>query len=215
MVRTIAAVAFCCLWALGAAGAEYHGFSIDDRAGGAGLSPAAAASVVEQLRMVELAGLPMPVLASFKATPIVVDAELRGNPGVFSVLNGEPVVRIRPIVFPSDKPILLHELLHAYHYRVLTMRNPDIEQAYRYAKSHGLFPQFQSAHFLENPKEFFAVTGSLYLFGDIQQPPFRCDALDLLGTDYLAFLAAQFGPHQCHAPAREGRNQGSASSPGA
>jgi hypothetical protein len=41
------------------------------------------------------------------------------------------------------------------------------------------------------------VTGSLYLFGDIQQPPFRCEALASLGADYLAFLAAQFGPHQC------------------
>ena len=47
------------------------------------------------------------------------------------------------------------------------------------------FPaRFQSSHFLENGKEFFAVTGTLYLFGDIQQPPFSCAALDKLDADY-------------------------------
>jgi hypothetical protein len=204
MVRRIAALALSVLLANNAAAAEYHGFRIDDRSGGLGL-PAAAASVVEQLKIVESVGLPERVLDSFKQTPIDVDPDLRGNPGMFSVLGGEPVVRIRPILFPSDKPILLHELLHAYHYRVLSMRNPDIEEAFRHAKSQGLFPQFQSAHFLENAKEFFAVTGTLYLFGDIQQPPFRCEALDKLGTDYLAFLEAQFGPHECHPKVQAGR----------
>lgn len=186
----------------GLAATEYHGFQIDDHLLGADqkadLSPAVLSSIYEQLNIVESVGLPPAVLASFKQTKLLVDPSIRGNPGVFSVQAGEGAVRIRPIVFPANKPILLHELLHAYHYQVLTMGNQQIQTAYRQAKGSALFPEeFQSAHFLANPKEYFAVTGTLYLFGDIQQPPFRCDVLAKLGEDYRAFLAAQFGPHEC------------------
>jgi hypothetical protein len=180
----------------GALAAESHGFQVQDPANA--LSPAALASVGEQLAMVEAAGLPPHVLEMLRQTRIVVDPDLRGNPGVFMPHGGEGVVRIRPIEFPANKPILLHELLHAYDFKVLHMADPQVTSAYRAAKEGSAFPsQFQSSHFFANAKEFFAVSGTLYLFGDIQQPPFRCDALARLGADYLAFLAAQFGPHSC------------------
>jgi hypothetical protein len=182
---------------VGAAAADYHGFQIDESAQGGGLPPRVLASLHEQLDIVEAVGLPAPVLGALKQTKIVVDPDLRGNPGVFSVQGGEGAVRVRPIVFPADKPILLHELLHAYHFSVLTMRNREVAQGFQYAREHNLFPQYGGAHFMENPKEYFAVTGTLYLFGDIQQPPFSCAALASLSPDYLAFLAAQFGPHEC------------------
>jgi hypothetical protein len=205
MFRHIAAVA-ACFFMTAAGAAEYHGFNIDEQTLGARLSPEAAASVQEQIDIVEAAHLPPKVLDALKATTILVDPELRGNPGVFSTQGG-PAVRIRPIVFPKNKPILLHELLHAYHYGVLSMRNPEIQQAYRRALDNGAFQQFRSSHFLENAKEFFAVSGTLYLFGDIAQPPFKCEALNQLGADYLAFLAAQFGPHECHGQAPAAQDQ--------
>jgi hypothetical protein len=89
-------------------------------------------------------------------------------------------------------------LLHAYDFKVLGMADPKVMSTYRQVKDSSLFPpQFQSSHFLENAREFFAVTGTLYLFGDIQQPPFRCASLSKLAQDYLDFLAAQFGQHSC------------------
>lgn len=191
-----------------AAAGDYHGFQIDDSA--QPLAPEALASLKAQLDVVEAVGLPASVLAALKQTPIVVDPGLRGNPGIFAVNrgnndrgnNGGGAVYVRPIVFDTDKPIVLHELLHAYHFRVLRLDRPEILQAYQQAKGAGAFPaRFQSSHFLENGKEFFAVTGTLYLFGDIQQPPFSCAALARLDGDYLAFLAAQFGPHACRHPA--------------
>jgi hypothetical protein len=186
------------------AATAYHGFQIDDAA--QRLAPDVMASLGGQLDIVETVGLPPKVLEALKQTPIVVDPDLRGNPGVFAIRGGVGVVYVRPIIFPSNKPILLHELLHAYHYNVLTMRNRQIENTYRRVKDSDLFPaRFQSAHFLQNAKEFFAVTGTLYLFGDIQQPPFSCHALAKLGDDYLAFLAAQFGPHECHSRSTEGQ----------
>jgi hypothetical protein len=184
----------------GAAASDYHGFQIDDSA--QQLASDALASLTAQLDVVESSGLPPGVLAQLKQTPIVVDPGLRGNPGIFAVRGGSGAVYVRPIVFDANKPILLHELLHAYHFRVLGLDRPEIQQAYQRAKGSDAFPaRFQSSHFLENGKEFFAVTGTLYLFGDIQQPPFSCAALAKLDSGYLAFLAQQFGPHACRHPA--------------
>jgi len=175
---------------------EYHGFHIDDSA--ATLAPQVQASLAAQLDIVEAAGLPSAVLEVMKQTPIVVDPALRGNPGIFAVRSPGGAVYVQPIVFDADKPILLHELLHAYQFRVLGLERPEIVQAFRQVKGSSVFPaRFQSSHFLENGKEFFAVTGTLFLFGDIQQPPFSCAALGKLPADYLVFLAAQFGPHNC------------------
>lgn len=162
------------------------------------LSADAMASLEEQLRIVESVGLPPAILASMKKTAIVVDPDLTGNPGIFAVRNGTGAVYIRPIVFSADKPILLHELLHAYHFTTLGLDRPEIRQEFQRVQGADLFPaRFRSAHFLKNPKEFFAVTATLYLFGDIQQPPFRCTALSKLDGEYRAFLGALFGEHQC------------------
>lgn len=182
----------------GAVAGDYHGFQIDEHA--RQLAPDELNSLTAQLDVVEAVGLPPAVLDVLKQTPIVVDPELRGQPGIFAVRRDQGAVYVRPIVFEANKPILLHELLHAYHFRVLRMDRPEIEQAYRAVKASNAFPaRFQSAHFLENAKEFFAVTGTIYLFGNIQQPPFSCATLAKLPADYLDFLAARFGPHVCHA----------------
>lgn len=179
------------------AATSYHGFSIDESAHP--LAPDVTASLDAQLDIVEAVGLPPAVLAILKTTPIIVDPGLRGNPGIFAVRGGTGAVYIQPISFPANKPILLHELLHAYHFGTLGLGRPEITQTYQRVRDSSLFPaRFRSSHFLENGKEFFAVTGTLYLFGDIQQPPFACTALAKLGDDYLAFLAGQFGPHACH-----------------
>jgi hypothetical protein len=111
---------------------------------------------------------------------------------------GQGVVRIQPIVFEDDKPILLHELLHAYHYSVLSLSKPAILAGYAAAKNGNAYPPaFQRAHFLANEKEFFAVTGTIYLFANIKQPPFNCTTISSSDPAYLAFLENTFGKHGC------------------
>ncbi|MDP3332488.1 MAG: hypothetical protein Q8Q40_05595 [Methylococcaceae bacterium] len=89
-------------------------------------------------------------------------------------------------------------MLHAYHHRVLGSADQAIVNAYQKAKHPGVYPaNFQSAHFLENAKEYFAVIGTIYLFGNIQQPPFNCAIPSKLDPEYLAFLGEQFSPHSC------------------
>jgi hypothetical protein len=175
---------------------EYNGFKIDESR--EVLSREARESLFKQIDIIESAALPPAVLDAMKQTPVVVAPDLRGNPGIFTVRDGVASVYVQPIEFPSNKPILLHEFLHAYHFRVIHLDRPEIQEEFQLAKHSSLFPaRFQSSHFLENAKEFFAVTGTLYLFGNIQQPPFDCTALSLLRPQYLKFLADQFGPPRC------------------
>ena len=204
--HSFAMFAACALWMTASAAGAHEGFRIDQSK--QALPPEVMASLNAQLDVVMSAGLPPQVLDAMKKTTIVVDPDLRGNPGMFAVRGGVGAVYVRPIVFASNRPILLHELLHAYHFNVLGMGRPEIRQEYARVKNAHLFPaRFQTAHFLENDKEFFAVTATLYLFGDIQQPPFSCTALSKLDAAYLAFLDAQFGPHKCQALAQHGERK--------
>lgn len=183
---------------------EYHGFRIDDRQLDAARRDAFVATIERQLDIVEQAGVPPAMLAFFKQTRIEVDPAVKGNPGIFRTDGGASAgasagaILLRPEPFPANKPILLHELLHAYHFTVLGLRNGAIVQGFDAASAPGVYPAaFQRAHFLENPKEYFAVTGTIYLVGAIGQPPFNCAVLAKSDAAYLAFLAATFGPHEC------------------
>lgn len=178
------------------AAAEYNGFKVDESK--ERLSHEAQESLFKQIDIIESAALPRAVLDAMKQTPVVIDPELRGNPGIFAIRDGVASVYVQPIEFPLNKPILLHEFLHAYHFRVIHLDRLEILEEFQLVKHSSLFPaRFQSAHFLENAKEFFAVTGTLYLFGNIQQPPFDCTVLSRLRPQYLKFLADQFGPPRC------------------
>ena len=202
-MRALLLSLLCLLSPFALADQAHHGFTLDDHLLDTGQKAAFAGapfvSVAEQLDIVEASGLPPEILAFFKKTRIIVDPSVRGNPGIFDVRNGEPAVRIQPIVFPANKPIVLHELMHAYHLAVLTLKNPDILRAFDAASRPGKYPQaYQRAHFLQNEKEFFAVTSTIYLFGKIQQPPFDCAILSKDDPAYLDFLEKTFGRHECH-----------------
>src|SRR5438874_6015625 len=85
--------------AVGALAFDFHGFQIDESA--RQLAPDARASLQAQLDIVDAVGLPAEVVAALKATPIVVDPALRGNPGIFAVRGGSGAVVVQPVVFAS------------------------------------------------------------------------------------------------------------------
>ncbi len=49
--------------------------------------------------------------------------------------------------------------------------NADVEQFYERARDSGFYPP--DAYVLKNVQEFFAVTASLYLWGNVDRPPPR------------------------------------------
>jgi len=156
-------------------------------------------TVFEQLKIVESADLPDSMLDFFRRIPLVLEpGPVGGSPALYQDTGVYGVVRIRPVPLPKNRPIILHELLHGYHAKVLTRENQEILRAYRKAtQSREYSADFPSAHFLENPSEFFAVTASIFLFGTIQQPPFNCSVLAKSQPEYIDFLERKFGRHAC------------------
>jgi hypothetical protein len=177
---------------------ESHGFHIDVHRISPQQLDAVLPSLAKQLAIVESVGLPSRVLIFMRSVPMVIDPTLNGNPGLYTQDGGRGVVLVQAIVFPDNKPILLHELLHAYHLQTLPLPTPQIRDAYEEALRNNIYPpKFRSAHFLENPREYFAVIGTIFLFGRIQQPPYDCAIPAAQQPQFLAFLATQFGPHEC------------------
>src|SRR6202012_5444139 len=88
------------------------------------------------------------------------------------------VIMIRPSTLldrNKTRPILLHELLHAYHDRILPggFSNPAAQSWFTQAS--GLYPADQ--YLMTNNREFFAVTASVFLSGK-DGPLSRADLKD-------------------------------------
>jgi hypothetical protein len=106
----------------------------------------------------------------------VVASSIWGNEAAPEVINSDPlqktattgIVLIRPsTLLDQDKtrPILLHELLHAYHDRILPngFGNHAIQSWFKQASEQSIYPADQ--YLMSNEKEFFAVTASVFLCG--------------------------------------------------
>jgi len=103
------------------------------------------------------------------------------------------MIQVSLVPVPSDKPVLLHEMLHAYDWNYWRFSKPQVLSAYEEAVNQALYPQWRNTQFLSDAKEFFAVTGTVYLTGSIKQAPFDCENLSQLQPAYVSFLAVIFG----------------------
>jgi len=94
---------------------------------------------------------------------------------------------------PPEQPVVLHELLHAYHFHMLPggFHNPDVLRYYQNAIRGQRYKP--GAYVLKNPLEFFAVTASLYLWGHVDREPFTRENLREQQPIYYAWLGALFG----------------------
>ncbi|HEV2740300.1 MAG TPA: hypothetical protein VGU66_17210 [Candidatus Elarobacter sp.] len=162
----------------------YRGFTVDAAAieGDAG----ARSAVEHQLDVVADCGVSADILTFFRSQHILVRPGARDR---FSRNGGIEV----DTHLPPQQPIVLHELLHAYHAFVLPQgaRNPDILEFYNEARNGGLYPA--RSYVLVNSMEFFAVTGSLYLSGHVDRPPGNRETLRAAQPRYYAWLGHLFG----------------------
>lgn len=78
---------------------------------------------------------------------------------------------------PDDRPILLHEFMHAFQDDRLPggTRNPDVLRFYQHARTAGLWPP--RSYMLKNVSEYFAMCASTYLYGHADRPPLSRDDL--------------------------------------
>jgi hypothetical protein len=108
---------------------------------------------------------------------------------------GTGVIKLRPNMLKYAKePVILHELLHAYHNKLMAggFNNLSIKGWYAEAGSKNVFPKEEYA--MANPQEFFAVTGSIFLSDkeSIQEPHTRARLKEKM-PKYYKFLVELFG----------------------
>ena len=170
---------------------EYRGFTVDVTVLQNNANAAAVeASVKHQIDIVADSGVKPDILKFFREQEIILKAGVASHGRFDAKAKG---VSIEDTVEPPQRPIVLHELLHAYHYYVLPQgpKNPDILKFYGRAKSAKLYPA--NEYLMKNPFEFFAVTGSLYLWGNVDREPHTRDKLKAAQPIYYAWLGRLFG----------------------
>lgn len=155
-------------------------------------------SLEHQMEIIEQSRVPAATLEFFKSVPLVMVTHLDHGFGFARRDEAErQIVELLAEDLPAVRPILLHEILHAYH-GVKLGPTPIIRDSFRQAVQSGFYKKYAKAHFLENPKEYFAVIGSIFLYGKrIDQPPYDCKLVAKYQPEFIDFLTEQFGPHPC------------------
>jgi hypothetical protein len=116
-----------------------------------------------------------------------------GTPGLY-LGNQTRDVEILPVItLTGHKPVLLHEMLHAYHDLKLEggFMNNDILRYYLTARSRHLFDSH--SHMMSNQREFFACAATTYLFGVTAQEPFTRERLKQCDPEFYSYLESLFG----------------------
>jgi hypothetical protein len=108
---------------------------------------------------------------------------------------GTGVIKLRPNMLKyAEDPVILHELLHAYHAKLMAggLENLGIKAMYAQAVSKNVLPKDEYA--MANPQEFFAVTASVFLAGkgSLHEPHTRAQLKEKM-PKYYKFLVELFG----------------------
>ena len=120
------------------------------------------------------------------SNPSFVDLAADAGPGV---------IMLRPALLKyAEEPVLLHELLHAYHGKLMPngFDNLGVRAYHADAVSKQVFGKEDYA--MKNHREFFAVTASIFLSGmkSIQEPHTRAQLKEKL-PKYYKYLVDLFG----------------------
>jgi hypothetical protein len=99
-------------------------------------------------------------------------------------------VDFRVDALDGSKPVLLHELLRAFHEQKLGYKEQKILDAYEQARASQAWQA--NAPMLKSAQDFFAATATVYLFGTIDTEPFSQGRLHQAQPDYFKWLGEVF-----------------------
>lgn len=116
------------------------------------------------------------------------------NPGAYSGVTKSIVLQAQ--AYDRARPILLHELLHAYHDQKVVdgFSNAEVLKLYQQALDGQQFPS--GAYMLSNVQEYFAMMASVYLHGSDARDPLARDSVKTKQPDFYSWLDKEFGPRQ-------------------
>jgi hypothetical protein len=115
------------------------------------------------------------------------------DPVDLAVDSGIGIIMLRPNMMRyAEDPVMLHELLHAYHAKLMPngFDNKGVKDFYGKAKD--IFGK--DAYVAKNNREFFAVTASIFLVGkdSAHEPNTRAKLKEKM-PDYYKYLVGVFG----------------------
>jgi hypothetical protein len=117
---------------------------------------------------------------------------MNANSAYFGSDSG--VVMVRPLLTSEEQnPVMLHELLHAFHAQIMPhgFQNEGVLFHYNLAKTNKLYPE--DKYLMKNEREFFAVTASIFLYGkDTAHDPFTRSNLKEKQPGYYKYLVGLF-----------------------
>ncbi|MBX3480845.1 MAG: hypothetical protein KF842_10610 [Caulobacter sp.] len=166
----------------------WRGYRIDLTALDEDRRPEILASLQRQIDIVEGLAIDPAIKAWFRDIAIIVNPRLK-QPGRY----GQGRLEMAAMISPPDNPVLLHEMLHGYHFDRLPdgRKNRDVIAAWEAARASGRWPE--QAYMLKNPGEFFAMTASVVLWGQAARPPSTRAALREALPDWYDWLVREFG----------------------
>lgn len=176
----------------------YRGFTIDEsQIRDAPALEEIRKAIKEQIDIVFAVGLPAEIQKFFQSVPFVLipsDVIPRSSPGLYRREDRSVKITSR-IVAIGRRPVLLHELLHAYHDQRLPggFKNRDIVGYFEKGKGVALYAP--KSHMMQNQAEFFACAATSYLFGVTAQEPFSRERVKNGQPEFFAYLKGLFGPN--------------------
>ncbi|HWZ40122.1 MAG TPA: hypothetical protein VNY08_17660 [Bradyrhizobium sp.] len=138
---------------------NYRGVTVDTTAAQSAPNlKAVEASLKHQIDIAIDCGAAPKIIAFFKSQQVFIKPGQGDGGGRFS--SKVKGVSVDIAVDAPEKPVVLHEMLHAYHWWVLPdgFQNADVERFYERARDGQFYPP--DAYVLKNVQEFFAVTAS-------------------------------------------------------
>ncbi|MBX9742601.1 MAG: hypothetical protein K2W99_03565 [Chthoniobacterales bacterium] len=168
----------------------------------------------QQVAYIEQAGLPKNITDFFKSVPLRLkwnDQMLSGAEACYSDLYSVISLKtfdlylkqkLRKIDPTGKEPLLLHELLHAFHHQLVPngVDNPVIIKFYQEANvSNNRYykcPDRSDSHFTdewrENAPEFFACTATTFLAHSEEKEPTKVDDIFIDQPGYYNYLQSLF-----------------------
>jgi hypothetical protein len=132
--------------------------------------------------------------AFLMSVPLIMSPSANAGQDNAAYSAGSKSIMIQPLSYSPEKPVILHELMHAYHDQKVPngFANAEIQALYQQARTGGQFPA--NSYMLSNVVEYFAMMASVYLHGSAARDPFTRQAIQEKQPDCYQWLLKEFGP---------------------
>ncbi len=166
----------------------YHGWRVDASQVPDQPRDAVMAPIQKQIDAIETRGIAQDIVEFMRTVPLHVDQVSRdGMPAHYERAKG---IDFELDALDPKKPVLLHELLRAFHEQKLRSSDNIINEAYQTSRASGVWPA--DSAMMKSAQDFFAATATVYLHGAIDTPPFTPGRLNEAQPEYWKWLGEVF-----------------------